>query len=379
MAIGTDSWALELWAEDSGLSRDDIRVDVDAQYDTVPDAFRSAVDETYYNSLLENAQDVLDDGDTPVLSDGDDGRAVAVTDGKLVYQNSGEAVGTDWEDRPTLYAEHDVDDREKVFWDGATVVSTPRIADDGVVLESYEGSYAERLAAQDAVNEYPVEDLPLSTNITVVPVVEHDSDPVVPVFYRNDQVAEYPNFYHTVAGGIPDVEMHPVDAGWMESVEEIRIGPDWDPDNYADRGVVDAETAARMRQGTVDGHGIVTVPDDGQRNVYRADGEMTVTGLVRNRETHTPELCAVVETGVPYSIVAENYTRAAEHADIEPLPVDADAVVDFVTERDNVIPVGEAAFLLAAEHLTGEAVVERVAAEQELDAPYDGLETVRLG
>lgn len=377
MPIATDSWALELWAED-GLSRDDIRVDVDEQYDTVPGAFRDAVDETYYDSLVDTAQDVLDDGDTPILAYDGDGRAVAVADGALVYEDSGEAVGTDWDDRPTLYAEHDVDDREKVFWDGATVVSTPRIAEDGVVLESYEGSYAERLAAQDAVDEYPVDDLPLSTNITVVPVVERGGEEVIPVFYRNEQVAEYPNFYHTVAGGIPDVEMHPVDAGWMESVEEIRIGPDWDADTYADRGVVDAETAARMRRGTVEDHDIVTVPADGQRNVYRADGEMAVTGLVRNLETHTPELCAVVETGVDYDLVAENYTRAAEHADIEPLPVDGDAVTDFVTERDNVIPVGAAAFLLAAEHLTGERVVAEVAEEQELPAPYATLETVRV-
>ncbi len=208
---------------------------------------------------MANARDVADDGGTPVLvADGDGGgQAVTVADDALVYRETGEPVGMDWDERPTLYAEHDADDREKVFWDGDTVVAAPRVADDTLVLEAYAGSYAERLAAQDAVGDYPAANLPLSTNITVVPVVDDGGDPVIPVFYRNDQVAEYPDHFHTVAGGIPDVEMHPIDAGWMEAVEEIRIGPDWDRETYSARDVVDA-SADQMRTGTIASHDVVT-------------------------------------------------------------------------------------------------------------------------
>jgi hypothetical protein len=372
--LATDDWLLEVYAPD-GLTHDAIATDVDEAYDDTPSDFRSAVDETYLDALTEKTTDIIADGRTAILGYDDERQSVTLDDERLVYAESGEPVETGWDDRPTLYAEHDVGDAEKLFWDGDTVVATPRVEDGELVFEAFTGSYAERRAAQDAVDDYAIDRLPLSTNITVVPVLDQDDDPVIPVFYRNDDVAEYPNQYHTVAGGIPDAAMHPLDAGWMEMREEIRVVPDTPVDELADRQIVDEADALRPEL-LADTAVTPAVGDDAYELLFRATDAMELLGVVRNLETHTPEICAVVETGLDYDVVADNYTRGAEHAAIEPVAADADAVRAFREDRENIIPVGDAAMLLATDYLADTDLVEAVAAtDSAVPEPYSDVAT----
>jgi hypothetical protein len=347
-------WALEAW-NPHGWTRSEIALtEVESP---VPSGFEADRLEAYKRVLHEKIDAVESDGNIAYL-DTNDGPLRATTSGSnLVRPDSGRPIpATVLSTFPSLHSKPSPESRSerRVFWDGKTVVARPVSATNRLVLHGYEDTYSGSLAASEAVDDYPIEKLPLSMNVTVVPLLTGDECPVIPVFERTAVVASYPKHHMTVAGGLDSLERHPVDEGWRELLEEIRIAPAEDRSAYETRGLLSSATASTLRPGTVQGQPMYTVArETGQQVLYTSEAPLVVIGVVRNLDNSRPELCGVLDTDVPAELVEENRPRNIEHERIEFVEFTATNLATFLTTREEVPPVHRGAFVLAGEFAFG--------------------------
>jgi len=165
-------------------------------------------------------------------------------------------------------------------------------------------------------------------------------------------VASYPGSYGTVAGGLERLGRHPIDAGWQESIEELRIGPDVPPAEYVNRELISSVSPNCFRRGTVDSHPLYAIPDtDGQWLLYLTDSRMKMFGIIRDLENYRPEICAIVETDLPWDIIEENHPATIEYDHLEFVEFSADGIADFIEETSDISPA-----LLGTMVVVGEAV-----------------------